>query len=261
MMLDDEDYNESIENIIDTQSVNAEYAVAVTSDNFAQMFSSMDDAYMQARAADVRDISNRIIANLTGNIQDSEKSGAKIILFTDTINNLYDMLGNYEIDLAVVDGSFSDPRYNSMLLDTDCLMCIMATDNPLAKKGIVTLSDLKKQKMILRTPSSSTRKLFDSTLESNNVSVGDFNIMLEVDNIATIKDLIRKNLGVSILPGSACMDEIKKGKITALPIENLSMVRETKIIYNKDFANTDLLSDIIKTYRSLGIKQSNPARF
>ena len=57
------------------------------------------------------------------------------------------------------------------------------------------------------------------------------------------------------------MDEIKKGKITALPIENLSMVRETKIIYNKDFANTDLLSDIIKTYRSLGIKQSNPARF
>lgn len=191
----------------------------------------------------------------------SEKSGTKIILFTDTINNLYDMLGNYEIDLAVVDGSFSDPRYNSMLLDTDCLMCIMATDNPLAKKGVVTLSDLKKQKMILRTPSSATRKLFDSTLESNNVSVGDFNIMLEVDNIATIKDLIRKNLGVSILPGSACMDEIKKGKITALPIENLSMVRETKIIYNKDFANTDLLSDIIKTYRSLGIKQSNHARF
>ena len=80
MMLDDEDYNESIENIIDTQSVNAEYAVAVTSDNFAQMFSSMYDAYMQARAADVRDISNRIIANLTGNIQDSEKSGAKTII-------------------------------------------------------------------------------------------------------------------------------------------------------------------------------------
>ena len=80
MMLDDEDYNESIENIIDTQSVNAEYAVAVTSDNFAQMFSSMDDAYMQARAADVRDISNRIIANLTGNITGSENNGAKTII-------------------------------------------------------------------------------------------------------------------------------------------------------------------------------------
>ena len=55
-------------NIIETQKVNAEYAVAVTADNFAEMFSSMDDAYMQARATDVKDISNRIIANLTGNI-------------------------------------------------------------------------------------------------------------------------------------------------------------------------------------------------
>ncbi|MCM1399398.1 MAG: phosphoenolpyruvate--protein phosphotransferase [Clostridium sp.] len=65
MMLEDEDYNESIENIIETQMVNAEYAVAVTSDNFAEMFASMDDAYMQARSADVKDISNRIIKNLS----------------------------------------------------------------------------------------------------------------------------------------------------------------------------------------------------
>lgn len=70
MMLEDDDYNESIVNIIETQKVNAEYAVAVTSDNFAEMFSSMEDAYMQARAADVRDISNRIIANLTGTASD-----------------------------------------------------------------------------------------------------------------------------------------------------------------------------------------------
>ena len=74
MMLDDEDYNESIENIIDTQGVNAEYAVSVTSDNFAAMFSSMDDTYMKARAADVKDISNRIIANLNGAATDNEIS-------------------------------------------------------------------------------------------------------------------------------------------------------------------------------------------
>lgn len=58
MMLEDEDYNDSIRNIITTQQVNAEYAVAVTADNFAEMFTAMDDAYMQARAADVKDISN-----------------------------------------------------------------------------------------------------------------------------------------------------------------------------------------------------------
>jgi len=66
MMLDDEDYCESVENIIRSQFVNAEYAVGVTADNFAEMFSSMDDAYMQARAADVRDISERIVKILSG---------------------------------------------------------------------------------------------------------------------------------------------------------------------------------------------------
>ena len=66
MMLDDLDYVESITNIIETQEVNAEFAVASTGDNFSQMFASMDDDYMKARAADVKDISNRVISILQG---------------------------------------------------------------------------------------------------------------------------------------------------------------------------------------------------
>ena len=85
MMLEDDDYNESIQNIIDTQKVNAEYAVSITADNFAEMFSAMDDAYMQARAADVRDISDRIIANLTGNVAVQENSGEKHIICADDL--------------------------------------------------------------------------------------------------------------------------------------------------------------------------------
>ena len=80
MMLEDEDYNESIENIIDTQNVNAEYAVAVTADNFAGMFSAMDDLYMQARAADVKDISNRLIDNLKGTASDTENNEERRII-------------------------------------------------------------------------------------------------------------------------------------------------------------------------------------
>ena len=111
MMLEDDDYNESIENIIDSQKVNAEYAVAVTADNFAEMFASMDDPYMQARAADVKDISqrlinvlthnhdgvisfekpvikdisNRIIANLTGNVSDGSAGDEKMIVCADDL--------------------------------------------------------------------------------------------------------------------------------------------------------------------------------
>lgn len=76
----------------------------------------------------------------------------------------------------------------------------------------------------------------------------DFNVILEVDNIATIKDLVRRNYGVSILARSACMDELKKGKITVLPIENLSMIREVNILYHHTFKHTEVLQDIVRIY-------------
>ena len=66
MMLEDEDYLEAIQNMIRTEQVNAEYAVAVTGDNFAEMFASMDDDYMKARSADIKDISERLVCNLSG---------------------------------------------------------------------------------------------------------------------------------------------------------------------------------------------------
>lgn len=85
MMIEDEDYNESIASIIETQSVNAEYAVAVTADNFSEMFASMDDAYMQARSADVRDISNRIISCLSDDGGSDDVSDEKAIICADDL--------------------------------------------------------------------------------------------------------------------------------------------------------------------------------
>ena len=177
-----------------------------------------------------------------------ENNGIKIMLATDTINNLYDKLENYELDLAIIDASANNPKFSSMLLDTDYLMCVMSPDNPLSQRSAVTISELKKEKMILRSAESATRKLFEETLVFNGEDSSFFDVILEVDNIATIKDLIRKDLGVSILPRSACLDEIRKGKIKALPIENFSMVRETRIVYNKDFSHKEVLDDILRIY-------------
>lgn len=83
MMLEDADYITSIENIIRTQSVNAEYAVSVTGDNFSKMFLTMDDEYMQARSADVRDISDRIIRILLGVSVSDNPDEPSIILADD----------------------------------------------------------------------------------------------------------------------------------------------------------------------------------
>lgn len=85
MMLEDLDYVESIENIIKTQNVNAEYAIATTSDNFAQMFASMDDAYMQGRAADVKDISERLLGILSGTIDSIVQTDEPSIIAADDL--------------------------------------------------------------------------------------------------------------------------------------------------------------------------------
>ena len=86
MMLEDEDYKESIENIISTQQVNAEYAVASTGDNFSQMFASMDDNYMRARAADIKDISNRLVKNLSGQSADVMDLDEPVIVVADDLS-------------------------------------------------------------------------------------------------------------------------------------------------------------------------------
>ena len=85
MMVEDEDYNEAISEMINVQNVNAEYAVAVTADNFAAMFASMDDSYMQARAADVRDISNRIISCMFDEENNGILSEEKVIICADDL--------------------------------------------------------------------------------------------------------------------------------------------------------------------------------
>lgn len=85
MMLEDDDYNESVENIIRTEQVNAEYAVAATGDNFAEMFAAMDDDYMRGRAADVRDISERVIGILCGAAADSVAADEPVIIVADDL--------------------------------------------------------------------------------------------------------------------------------------------------------------------------------
>ena len=158
------------------------------------------------------------------------------------------MLKTYELDMAIVEGRISDPSIHYLLLDTDYLVLAVSVNHPFAKRSMVTLNELKKERMILRLPGSNTRTLFDAQLAGNGMSINDFNVILEVENIATIKDLIRRDFGVSILARSVCLDELKKGKITVLPVENLSMMREINIAYHDGFTQFDVLHDIMQIY-------------
>ena len=115
MMIEDDDYNESIESIIDTQSVNAEYAVSLTADNFAEMFASMDDAYMQARSADVKDISSRIIACLSDSDTQTVGSDEKVIICADDLAPSETVLLDKDKVLAFVTAHGSSNSHTAIL--------------------------------------------------------------------------------------------------------------------------------------------------
>lgn len=179
----------------------------------------------------------------------TRNKGTHIKIVSDTIKNLYTKLKLYEVDLIIVDGNVSlDNRYNRILLSTDYLVYVVGKNHPLANKSMISMSKLREQSLILRTKGSSTRELFEACLESLNDNILNYNVVMEVDNIATIKSLVANGYGSTVLSHSVCAQEIKKGKLVVVPIENLSIVREINIVYHKDFEYTEKVDEIRSIY-------------
>lgn len=133
MMIDDDDYNDSIVSIIENQSVNAEYAVAVTADNFAEMFAAMDDAYMQARSADVKDISNRIINCLSDDKGESADSDEKVIICADDLAPSETVLLDKDKVLAFVTAFGSSNSHTAILARNMNIPAIIGVGEELLK--------------------------------------------------------------------------------------------------------------------------------
>ena len=175
-----------------------------------------------------------------------------ITLITDTINNLYKHLELFEVDIAVTEGAPPEgSSYQSVLLDTDYLCLIVPPQHPFAGRQSVHLQELKSERMILRPAGAGTRNLFENGLERHLESIRNFNIIMEVDNVAMIKDLVALDLGVSVVARSASIQDARKGRLAIVPIENVSLVREIRMVYHKDFAHLQVLEDLKRIYDSL----------
>lgn len=131
MMLDDDDYIESVKNIIETQMVNAEYAVAQTGDNFFQMFSAMDDEYMRGRAADVKDITERIINILMGGRKGGINSDEPVIVLAEDLAPSETVQMDKSKILSFVSEKGSVNSHTSILARTMGIPALIGADVPL----------------------------------------------------------------------------------------------------------------------------------
>ena len=204
MMLDDGDYNESVENIIETQKVNAEYAVAVTGDNFAQMFRAMDDDYMRERAADVKDISERVLSVLNGGQKGKVVTDEPVIIVADDLapSETVQLEKDMVLSFVTVHGSVNS--HTAILARTMAIPALIGTEElPLddtvdGKLAVVdglngkiyvepdaqTLEEMQKR----RQAEQEKKELLQLLKGKENVTLDGKKIMLYA-NIGNIKDL------------------------------------------------------------------------
>ena len=143
MMLEDEDYLESMENMIRTELVNAEYAAAATGDNFAEMFAAMDDDYMRGRAADVKDISERVLNNLSGAGKTGVTTDEPVIILADDLAPSETVQLDKDKVLSFVTVHGSTNSHTAILARTMAIPALIGTDIPLDETtdGVMAVVD------------------------------------------------------------------------------------------------------------------------
>ena len=141
MMLDDLDYVESITNMISSQGINAEYAVATTGDNFAEMFAAMDDDYMRERAADVKDISNRVIHILQGGSEQAGLGDQPVIILADDLAPSETVQLDKSKVLSFVTRHGSTNSHTAILARTMNIPALIGVDYPEDAEGHMAVAD------------------------------------------------------------------------------------------------------------------------
>lgn len=219
------------------------------SENLRQALSDVRSQVKSLTLAITPTAQNNIVPHLFAKYC-NEHPNVHINIITDNINNIYSKLKMYEADLAIIEGNITAPHFTSILLDTDSLCAAVSVNHPLAKKQSVSLSELRNENFILRSSSAGTRSLFESHLISQNLSIHDFNVIMEIDSVVVIKELVASNMGVTIISKNACRKEVQKKKLVTLPIENMTMVREINMVYYREFRHPEILRDIQAIYTS-----------
>lgn len=203
MMLEDDDFVESVESIIETQEVNAEYAVAVTGDNFSQMFAAMDDDYMRGRAADVKDISERLITVLSGGASGGIQSEEPVIVLADDLapSETVQMDKDKVLSFVTVHGSLNS--HTAILARTMGIPALIGTDIPLNEtvdgkmavvdgaKGCIYVEpdeETMAQMQEMKRQEEEQKELLQSLKGKENVTKDGQKVMLYA-NIGNMKDL------------------------------------------------------------------------
>lgn len=171
--------------------------------------------------------------------------GLRFNFHTDLSSKLLERMRLNELDFIIVDGTPQTNEFNVELLIHDQLIIIGPKSHPLSLKKDVTITDLKKEKFILRHETANTRLAFENYLLNHLDSISDFDIILEIDNTALIKQLIIQGHGLSVMSRAICEVNLKVGTLVEIKLQDFELARGIYLVHPKELQKSPIIKSIL----------------
>ena len=163
-----------------------------------------------------------------------EFPSANLSVLVENTSTLLNMLKNGGIEFALIEGHFNKSDYETYLISKEDFVIVLSPDNPLSKKNNLKINDLFTQNLIIREKGSGSREIFELWLYEHGYSYNDFSHFIELGNINLIKDIVKNNLGISLMYKKAIENELDSNELTFIEIDKLNLSHEFNFIFLKN---------------------------
>lgn len=164
---------------------------------------------------------------------------------TNIAENILERMRLNELDFAIIDGTSQTDEFNIELLFRDELIIIGPKDHRLADKKNVSIEELKKEKFILRHEKANTRLAFENYLSNHFDNINNFDVILEIDNTAMIKQLIIAGHGLSVMSKAICEINMQVGTLKQIDLRDFHLERGIYLVYPKELENSEIIDSIL----------------
>lgn len=178
----------------------------------------------------------------------NKNNNMNITMIVENTKELLNKLEHGEIDFALVEGYFIKSEYDYVIYSQENYICVAGKDYKF-KKQPKLLEDLLEETLILREKGSGTRDIFEKNLEERNLTIKDFNKVIEIGNINTIKYLVKSSCGITILYEAAVEEELENGSLQKVEISDLQKKHHFYFIWRKNSAFKAFYLEIINEFQ------------
>lgn len=176
-----------------------------------------------------------------------EDPDVRVRMIVENTRELLRRLDDGTIDFALVEGFFQKNEYECRRYSVEPYIAVSAPDYPFQKRSDV-IEDLFHERLLLREEGSGTREVLERCLDAQNLSVSDFDRVLEAGSLQTIKELTKAGCGITFLYGTAVQDELREGTLKQIPLRNFQVYHEFNFIWRRGSIYGDRYDEIFRRF-------------